>query len=69
MEILFKKRKKKKEQRKKIILCFLASCLLPLASFSQEKIQDTTKVNPLDEVLVSGVRASKKKSSYVYECD
>lgn len=38
--------------------CFLllASCL----SFSQEKVQDTTQVNPLDEVLVSGVRAGKK---------
>jgi iron complex outermembrane receptor protein len=60
MEILFKNRKKKKEQRKKIILCLLASCLLPLASFSQEKIQDTTKVNQLDEVMISGIRAGKK---------
>ncbi len=34
--------------------------LLSFASFSQEKVQDTTKVNQLDEVLVSGVRASKK---------
>ena len=38
----------------------IAYCLLPIASFSQEKAQDTTKVNQLDEVLVSGVRAGKK---------
>jgi iron complex outermembrane receptor protein len=60
MEILFTIRKKKKEERKKIILSLLASCFLSLASFSQEKAQDTTKVNPLDEVLVSAVRANKK---------
>jgi iron complex outermembrane receptor protein len=60
MEILFTIRKKKKEQRKKIVLSLLASCLLSLASYSQEKVQDTTKVNQLDEVMVSGVRAGKK---------
>lgn len=60
MENLFTIRKKKKEQRKKIVLSLLASCLLSLASYSQEKVQDTTKVNQLDEVLVSGVRAGKK---------
>ncbi len=60
MENLFIKRKRKKEERKRILLCLLASCFLSLASFSQEKVQDTTKVNQLDEVLVSGVRAGKK---------
>ena len=38
------------------ILFFLFSAL----SFSQEKQQDTTKVNQLDEVLVSAVRATTK---------
>jgi iron complex outermembrane recepter protein len=38
------------------ILFFLVSFL----SFSQEKQQDTTKVNQLDEVLVSAVRATTK---------
>ncbi|ESU29115.1 thiamin-regulated outer membrane receptor Omr1 [Flavobacterium limnosediminis JC2902] len=40
----------------------LASCLLSLASFSQETTkQDTTKVKVLDEVLVSAVRATDKQ--------
>ena len=34
--------------------------LFSFFSFSQEKVQDTTKVEQLDEVLVSGVRAGKK---------
>lgn len=34
--------------------------LFSFLSFSQEKVQDTTKVNQLDGVLVSGVRAGKK---------
>jgi iron complex outermembrane receptor protein len=38
----------------------IAYCLLPTASFSQEKVQDTTKVNQLDEVLVSAVRVTAK---------
>jgi iron complex outermembrane recepter protein len=38
----------------------IAYCLLPIASFSQEKAQDSTKVNQLDEVLVSAVRVTSK---------
>ena len=34
--------------------------LFSVVSFSQEKQQDTTKVNPLDEVLVSAVRVTSK---------
>jgi iron complex outermembrane receptor protein len=34
--------------------------LVSLVSFSQEKLQDTTKVNQLDEVLVSAVRVTTK---------
>ena len=34
--------------------------LFSFFSFSQEKVQDTTKIKQLDEVLVSGVRAGKK---------
>ena len=39
---------------------FLVICLLPFASFSQEKVQDTTRVNQLDAVLVSAVRVTTK---------
>lgn len=38
------------------ILFFLFS----LITFAQEKVKDTTKVNPLDEVLVSAVRVTSK---------
>jgi iron complex outermembrane receptor protein len=61
MKTLFNFRNKKQETRSKTITSFfLASCLLPLASFSQEKVKDTTKVIPLDEVLVSAVRVTAK---------
>lgn len=56
MKKLFKK-VAKSQSRKALALTFY---FLPFASFSQEKVQDTTKVNQLDEVLVSGVRAGKK---------
>lgn len=59
MEILFNFFKVAKLQSGRVAK-FLPICLLPFASFSQEKVQDTTKVNQLDEVLVSGVRAGKK---------
>ena len=40
---------------------FLGSFLLfALATFSQEKLKDTTKVNQLDEVLVSAIRVTSK---------
>lgn len=38
----------------------MSCCLLPLATFSQEKEIDTTKVNQLDEVTVASVRAKGK---------
>ncbi|WP_333599559.1 TonB-dependent receptor [Flavobacterium sp.] len=41
-------------------LLFATFCLLPSVIFSQEKVQDTTKVNQLDEVLVSAVRVTTK---------
>ena len=60
MEILFTIKGKKKEKRKKILFSILASFFLTLVSFSQEKVQDTTKVNQLDEVLVSAIRVTSK---------
>ena len=45
--------------KRKIVFSLFFS-LFSFLSFSQEKVQDTTKVNQLDEVLVSGVRAGKK---------
>ena len=60
MEILFIIRSKKPKAKNHYLGLLIAYCLLPIASFSQEKVVDTTKVNQLDEVLVSGVRASKK---------
>lgn len=60
MENLFIIKRKKKEQRGKILLFILASCFLSLASSAQEKVQDTTKVNQLNEVIVSSVRAKDK---------
>ncbi|WNM19393.1 TonB-dependent receptor [Flavobacterium capsici] len=60
MEILFTIRKKKKERRKKTFLFILASSFLSLASFSQQTVQDTTKVNQLEEVTVASVRAKGK---------
>ena len=62
MENLFTKRSQKPKAKSHYLSLILpiAYCLLPITSFSQEKVQDTTKVNQLDEVLVSGVRAGKK---------
>ena len=61
MEILFNFFKTAKLQSCKVFLMLtFAFCLLPFASFSQEKVQDTTKVNQLDEVLVSAVRVTTK---------
>ena len=39
---------------------FIALWLMANASFSQEKPKDSTKVNQLDEVLISAIRADKK---------
>ncbi|MGC4041070.1 MAG: TonB-dependent receptor [Flavobacterium sp.] len=61
MENLFMFRSKKQEARSRTsISFFLISCFLSLASYSQEKVADTTKVNALDEVLVSAVRVTTK---------
>ena len=61
MEILFNFFKVAKLQSCKVAKILpIAYCLLPIASFSQEKVADTTKVNQLNEVLVSGIRAGKK---------
>ena len=46
--------------QKKIALTVLALSLAPFSSFSQEQPADSTKVNTLDEVLVSAVRANSK---------
>ncbi len=59
MKTLFHFRFTKYNVRSKIILP-IAYCLMPIASFSQEKAKDTTKVNQLDEVLVSAVRVTSK---------
>lgn len=45
--------------RSKALIYFLF-LLSSFFSFSQEKVKDTTKVNPLDEVLVSAVRVTTK---------
>ena len=62
MEILFKKSTKyevRSTKKGKIVFSFLFS-LFYFLSFSQEKVQDTTKVNQLDEVLVSAIRVTSK---------
>lgn len=55
MENLFKQSTK---SRRFLFSIFFS--LFSFFSFSQEKVQDTTKIKQLDEVLVSGVRAGKK---------
>ncbi|WP_445453252.1 TonB-dependent receptor [Flavobacterium sp. 25HG05S-40] len=62
MEILFKLKSKVESRKSKVknLIFPIAYCLLPIASFSQEKVQDTTKVNQLDEVLVSAIRVTSK---------
>ena len=62
MENLFKQSTKYKVQSTKSrrFLFSFFFFLFSFLSFSQEKVQDTTKIKQLDEVLVSGVRAGKK---------
>jgi iron complex outermembrane receptor protein len=55
MENLFKQSTK---SRRFLFSIFFS--LFSFFSFSQAKVQDTTKIKQLDEVLVSGVRAGKK---------
>jgi iron complex outermembrane receptor protein len=62
MNYLFKKITKyevRSTKTGKIVFSFLFS-LFSFCSFSQQKVQDTIKVNPLDEVLVSAVRVTTK---------
>lgn len=62
MEILLKKSTMydvRSTMKRKIVFSIFFS-LFSFFSFSQEKVQDTTKIKQLDEVLVSGVRAGKK---------
>jgi len=59
MKTLFNNRSKKQETRSKTLLSFLLILSIFL-SYSQEKIQDSTKVNQLDAVLVSAVRVTTK---------
>ena len=62
MEILFnfKSQKPKAKSHYLSLILLIAYCLLSIVSFSQEKVKDTTKVNQLDEVLVSAVRVTTK---------
>ena len=62
MNILFIKKSQKPKAKSQIFtfIFSLALWLITNASFSQEKQQDTTKVNQLDEVLVSAVRVTTK---------
>ena len=62
MENLFKQSTKYKVQRTKTrrILFSFFFFLFSFLSFSQEKVQDTTKISQLDEVLVSAVRVTNK---------
>ena len=48
------------KKTKSACLCSVFFSLFSLVSFSQEKQKDTTKVNQLDEVLVSAVRVTTK---------
>src|SRR5574343_660850 len=60
MKTLFttKSTKYKVQSRKAVFIT--AFCILPAVGFTQETIKDTTKVNALDEVTVSAVRAKGK---------
>ena len=59
--LFLKKRQKAKGKSQIFTFIFsLALCLMANASFSQEKQKDTTKVNQLDEVLVSAIRVTTK---------
>jgi len=60
MEILFKNSTKYKVQSRKKLATSIFFSLVSFFSFSQEKVEDTTKVNNLNEVIVSSVRAKGK---------
>ena len=60
MEILFKKSTKYKVQSREKLATTICFSLFSFLSFSQEKVKDTTKINVLNEVTVSSVRAKGK---------
>lgn len=51
---------KNKESSARTLLFSIFYLLFSLVSFSQEKVKDSTEVNPLDEVLVSAIRVTAK---------
>ena len=53
-------RETSQRKRNKTFLFSIFYSLFSIVAFSQEKVQDTTKVNALDEVLVSAVRVTSK---------
>ncbi len=57
MKFLFKRIAKSQKPKAIRLLLPIAYCLLPIASFSQEKSKDT--INQLDEVLVAAIRVNK----------
>lgn len=59
MKYLFKKSTKYKIRSTKFYL-LSAFCILPSVFFAQEVKKDTTKVNQLEEIQISGIRATKK---------
>lgn len=62
MNTLFYKKSQEPRAKSQIRSLFLKSSFFLLStflSFAQEKIKDTTKVNQLDEILISAVRATK----------
>ena len=62
MEILFnfKSQKSKVKNQKCYLISSIFFSLFSFLSYSQEKVKDTTKVNQLDEVLVSAIRVTTK---------
>jgi iron complex outermembrane receptor protein len=53
-------REKNKERIAKTFLFSIIFSLVSLTNFAQEKVKDSTKVNQLDEVLVSAIRVTTK---------
>ena len=60
MEILFNFKSQKPKAKSYYLALLIGYLLMPTASFSQEKTNDTTQVNQIDAVLVSAVRVTTK---------
>lgn len=60
MKPLFKNKSQKLKVKNLKNFLPIAYCLLPIASFAQEKETDTLKVNQLNEVTLSAIRAKDK---------